>query len=339
MIADGLKWICLIIGITVGAGYASGREIWQFFGHESRLAILLFMIMFSICIYTILNLSYTYKTNDYSEVLTKLMGVRLAKGYDVITVFYLFMTTGVMISGGGATLEYFHVPFSIGIVFMCVLLLFVAVRGVRGVTSLNNLLMPILIVSLGATLFFYFWTNLDIVLRADWTKQRNWPAAITFTSLNLLPLVAVLSAVGKEIKGKGEIWVASIGSALTLGGVSFVYNESLVIIAEEIMLYEIPLFAIMQDYPHIITAYMAVMLWIAIFTTAASGLFGLSRRLQSITSLPVWLLVLLLLCFMLPLASFGFSRLISVLYPLYGFLNLYLLISVLLHPIFMYKKS
>lgn len=222
---------------------------------------------------------------------------------------------------------------------MCVLLLFVAVRGVRGVTSLNNLLMPILIVSLGATLFFYFWTNLDIVLRADWTKQRNWPAAITFTSLNLLPLVAVLSAVGKEIKGKGEIWVASIGSALTLGGVSFVYNESLVIIAEEIMLYEIPLFAIMQDYPHIITAYMAVMLWIAIFTTAASGLFGLSRRLQSIISLPVWLLVLLLLCFMLPLASFGFSRLISVLYPLYGFLNLYLLISVLLHPIFMYKKS
>lgn len=338
MIWDGLKWMFLIIGTTIGAGYASGREIWEFFGHESRLAIFLFSILFSICCYTILNVSYTYKTSNYSEVLSKLMGPWLAKSYDVIIIFYLFTTTGIMISGGGAALEYFQVPFFIGIFFMCLLLMFIAVRGVHGLTGLNSLLMPILIVSLGSTLLFYFWTNLDIVLYTSWTAQRNWPAAITFTSLNLLPLVAVLSAAGKEMKSKTEIFVASIGSAFILGGMSFLYNESLVISAEDIMLYEIPLFAIMQDYPHIITAFMAILLWTAIFTTAASGLFGLSSRLQSVTSLPLWLLSLLLLCSMLPMTSFGFSRLISVLYPLYGFLNLYLLIVVLLHPLFINKK-
>lgn len=31
MVNSGLKWMFLIIGTTIGAGYASGREIWEFF--------------------------------------------------------------------------------------------------------------------------------------------------------------------------------------------------------------------------------------------------------------------------------------------------------------------
>ena len=29
---NGLKWMFLIIGTMIGAGYASGRELWEFFG-------------------------------------------------------------------------------------------------------------------------------------------------------------------------------------------------------------------------------------------------------------------------------------------------------------------
>ncbi|MFZ4454034.1 YkvI family membrane protein [Salibacterium aidingense] len=337
MIADGLKWMFLIIGTTIGAGYASGREIWQFFGHESGLAIFIFSILFMICCYVVLKISYQEQTENYSAVLSKLMGPRFSKGYDVIIIIYLFTTTGIMVAGGGAALEYFHVPFTAGILFMAVLLFIVSIRGVKGLTSLNSVLMPVLIISLGVILFTFFWIHADIQ-PGNWKSQSNWTSSLTFTSLNLLPLVAVLSATGKQIKHTGEIWIASVGSGLILGGVSFLYNESLLAAAEDIMLYEIPLFALLETYPSMVTAFMAVLLWTAIFTTAASGLFGLSSRLRTIWPIPTWVLAALLLCVILPFTELGFSRLIAFLYPIYGVLNLYLLAVVIIHPFFLNKK-
>ncbi|SDI39627.1 Uncharacterized membrane protein YkvI [Alteribacillus persepolensis] len=337
MFVNGLKWMFLIIGTTIGAGYASGREIWQFFGHESGLAIVLFTFLFCASCHVVLSISYTHQTDDYAAVLAELLGPRLSKGYDIIIIFYLFTTTGVMVAGGGAALEYFHVPFLAGVLFMCALLLIVAVKGVKGLTSVNSVLIPVLIISLGITLFSFFWLHANVA-DIDWKNQHNWPSAFTFTSLNLLPLVAVLSAAGKQIRHRGEIWIASIGSGVILGGVSFLYNESLLVAAEDIMLYEIPLFALLKSYPDYMTIFMALLLWTAIFTTAASGLFGLSSRLYSVVRMPMWALAFVLLCLMLPLTQFGFAQLIAFLYPLYGFLNLYLLIVVLIHPFYLKKR-
>ncbi|MFP3339080.1 hypothetical protein R0J91_13965, partial [Micrococcus sp. SIMBA_131] len=93
----------------------------------------------------------------------------------------------------------------------------------------------------------------------NWTKQSNWPAAFTFTALNILPLVAVLSAVGHQIKHRGEIWIASVGSGVILGGVSFLYNQSLIQVAHDLLVYEIPLFAILKSYPYYMILIMSVL--------------------------------------------------------------------------------
>lgn len=40
MFRAGFRWMFLILGTAIGAGYASGREIWQFYGEQSALAII-----------------------------------------------------------------------------------------------------------------------------------------------------------------------------------------------------------------------------------------------------------------------------------------------------------
>lgn len=57
MIFAGLKWMFLIIGTTIGAGYASGAELWQFFGHESSLAIVLFSLFFRFAVWLLWKLA------------------------------------------------------------------------------------------------------------------------------------------------------------------------------------------------------------------------------------------------------------------------------------------
>ncbi|MFD1734958.1 hypothetical protein ACFSCX_00105 [Bacillus salitolerans] len=330
---SGIKWMLLIMGTMIGAGYASGRELWQFFGEESGLAILLFTIIFSICCFVIMKISYEEKTEHFYPVLVKLIGGKLSKIYDVIIIFYLFTTTVVMIAGGGATIEMFHIPFWFGILVFSLLLILLFIWDLRGMLSMNAVLIPLLIIGLIGTLFTFIFKHGGDFGFHHLSEQANWPSAFTFTALNVLPLIAVIAAIGKEVKHKGEVWIASIGSGLLLGSISFIYNQSLIQVASEIILYEIPLFAILKDYPYSMIVFMSILLWAAIFTTAASGMLGLTSRFREKLKLPTWIVVSMIVLLMIPLTNFGFSTLVAILYPLYGLINLYLLVAVLLYPI------
>ncbi|WP_078556383.1 hypothetical protein [Bacillus alkalicellulosilyticus] len=336
MVTRGLKWMFLIIGTMIGAGYASGRELWQFFGAESGLAILLFMILFIICTYVIMSISYKHRSTHYIPILEELLGKKVTKLYDAMIVIYLFSIAVIMLAGGGATLEVIHLPYWIGVSIICGLLILLFVWDITGMTSMNAFVIPLLIVCLLSVLLAFQYLQ-GFPIEVNIKEQSNWPSALTFTALNILPLVAVLAAIGGEIKQKGEILIASIGSGVILGSVSFLYNESLIQVAGEIMLYEIPLFAILKHYPYYMVIIMSGLLWVAIYTTAASSLFGLISRFRDYIKVAPWLLALILLALMVPLTTFGFSTLISVLYPLYGVLNLYVFAAIILYPIM--KKS
>jgi uncharacterized membrane protein YkvI len=332
MIKAGLKWMFLIIGTMIGAGYASGRELWEFFGNESGFAIVLFSILFSICCSVIMRISYSQETIHYLPVLQLLMGKKLTKLYDYMIILYLFSVTVIMLAGGGATLEVFNLPYWLGIIIISGLLIVLFFWDTKGITSMNSIVVPVLITFL-LSILLSFQIKEGFSINLNLNSQGNWPSAFTFTALNILPLVAVLAGIGSEIKSKGEIWIASIGSGLVLGGISFLYNESLLKVAHDIMFYEIPLFAILKQYPYFMVLVMSVLLWVAIYTTAASGLFGLTTRFRRYLSVPLWALAFFLILAMIPLTKIGFSTLIAVLYPLYGVLNLYILASILLYPI------
>jgi uncharacterized membrane protein YkvI len=331
-VKSGLKWMFLILGTIIGAGYASGRELWQFFGFESGLAICIFTIIFVIAVYVIMKISFEEKSNHFFPVLERLIGRKLSYVYDVLIVLYLFTTTIVMIAGGGATLEAFSIPYWGGILFFSVVLVLLFLSNTDGIIRLNTIIIPLLIFGL-----FYALISFNISHHHSWVldlnKQYNWPSAFTFTSLNILPLIAVISAIGKEIKGLKEARVASIGSGVVLGAMSFVYNETLIQMADYLADYEIPLFAVLKGSPFAVFLFMSVMLWLAIYTTAVSGIFGLASRFKELTNLPFWLMAFVLVLLMIPFTRFGFANLVAILYPLYGLINLYLLVSILLFPI------
>lgn len=332
MIRASVKWLLLITGTIIGAGYASGRELWQFFGHESGLAIIIFMMIFSVACAVIMYISYQKQSESYNPVLIQIMGLKFGKIYDVLIFLYLFTTTIVMIAGSGATAQTFSIPFTIGVVITVLLLIAVFLKGVNGILVLNQLIIPILIIGLLFVLFYFTFDEKINLLYFG--SQENWIAAFPFTALNILPIIAVVGAIGNKIKTKGEIWIASIGSGVILGLISYVYNHSLIHVSDDLIYYEIPLFAILNGYSMKFIILMSIILWLAIFTTAVSGMLGLVSRLHRvIQKKPMWMIVSGLLILMFPLSFFGFSTLIKYLYPLYGFLNLYLLVRLLFYPL------
>ncbi|MFZ3577683.1 hypothetical protein [Virgibacillus sp. DJP39] len=337
MLSSGFKWMFLIIGTTIGAGYASGRELWQFFGLESGLAIAIFSILFSVSCVVIMKVGYQKKSTDYLPVLEVIVGKKLTKLYDVMVFVYLFTTTVVMLAGSGATGQAFYFSYWWGVGFIAVLLVLLFVRGVNSLLTINQFILPILLVGLLSVLVLFTFDH-KLALFSNLKHQENWKAAFPFTALNILPLIAVLGAIGNKIQSQKEILVAGIGSGLTLGIVSYIYNNSLIQIAEEILVYEIPLFAILKHYNFGVLVFMSIMLWFAIFTTAASGILGLTTRIQSYWKSPLWVIALCCVTVMVPFTIFGFSTLISYIYPIYGVLNLYVLMRLILYPLWNNKN-
>src|SRR5699024_11401047 len=114
-------------------------------------------------------------------------------------------------------------------------------RDVTGVQTCALPISPFLIIGLLYALGQFIF-DFNVPLVSDWKAQSNWLAAFPFVALNILPLIAVLGAIGHKVKSKGEIYVASISSGLVLGVVSFMYNSSFVQIANEVFVYELWLF-------------------------------------------------------------------------------------------------
>ncbi|MBD5020633.1 hypothetical protein GUF50_14630, partial [Xanthomonas citri pv. citri] len=77
----------------------------------------------------------------------------------------------------------------------------------------NSILIPVLVAGLLYALISFQSTH-HHTWTIDLSQQYNWPASITFTSLNILSVVAILSSVGKEMKGLGEAKIASVASGL-----------------------------------------------------------------------------------------------------------------------------
>lgn len=332
MIRAGLKWVFLIIGTTIGAGYASGREIWQFFGSGSELAIIIFMILFILSVNIILKISYEAQTSDYLPLLRKIVGSKFARAYDYLILVYLFSVTLVMIAGSGASFQGYGLPFWWGTGIICLGLILIFGKGINELLVINQILMPLLIISLFFILVIFMFDE-QISFGIEWKRQDNWMAAFPFTALNILPLIAVLGAIGEKIKTKGEIYIASITSGLMLGLLSLIYNKSLVHLSLQMIMDDIPLFAIINNYGGKVILLMTVMLWLAIFTTAASTLLGMVTRIKNNFNLSIGKIVFIILLCMLPFAGIGFAQLVAVIYPLYGVLNLYMLVKLIFYPI------
>lgn len=335
VIINGLKISVLIIGTTIGAGFASGREIWEFFssyGFKSYFGIIIFMLLFGICCILIIMISYCYKTNSYYEFLQILVGNKMAKLFDAIILIYLFSVSMVMFAGSGATFEHWGFPYYVGVIALALCVWLIIKNGIKGIINVNKFLIPILICFILFVTMQYNNYNIDYTNEYLRKNLEVWPSAIIYTSLNLISLVAVLSTIGNKIESKLEILIGGIVSVIALGIIAIQLNKALLKIVN-VNLFEIPLFKLIPNDMKVLLILISICVWLAILTTVVSNVHGIVHRLQNKWyNLSRNKLSIIIIVVITPLSFVGFSTLVNFIYPIFGILNLYIMISILIFP-------
>ena len=92
------------VGTVIGAGFASGQEIFQFFGkygYKGILGVIAITVLFSLLGVLILDNIYTKKIHSLEEF----VAIYFAEGFfviiNIILIFLLFISYVVMLSGRG----------------------------------------------------------------------------------------------------------------------------------------------------------------------------------------------------------------------------------------------
>ncbi|MFY0542694.1 hypothetical protein [Brevibacillus sp. H7] len=310
------------IGTVVGAGFASGKEIVEFFvqyGTRGLLGILLAAFLFIWAGVRVMIIAYRIRAESYQDISTYLFGKTVGTVFNMVLLTVLFGTTSVMLAATGAIfMESFHLSPQIGIWLSMMAIFVVAKRGLLGIHSVNGLFVPMLILfTFLVFLYTQSWETGEVVVET----VRPWvwlSSPLYYVALNVSLTQAVLVPIGRQSRSERPlIWGGLLGGA-GIGLLLFLAYCSLSTRMPEILEAEMPMISLLHGLGIGIPTLFALLVYGEIFSTLVANVFGLAEQLKQLTRFrpPVILCGILSVCYLISFVGFG--SLLRLLYPLFG---------------------
>ncbi len=323
------------VGTVIGAGFATGKEIYEFFtryGFYGLLGIMIAGYIFIRLGRKMMVLALKHDLKNYMEFNAWLFGHRLAFFINTIFLIMLIGVTGVMMSGAGGLFEE-QLGFSKmgGMVFTAFLAVVVMSWGIHGLLSINTFVVPAMVMFNFILMVISLFTMKGVghlMNMPDMVSLKTFLSPFSYTAFNLALTQAVLVPLATEI---GDEKLIKRGA--NLGGILL----AIVLLSCHISLssisgvgeFNIPTAYVMKTIAPFLYGLYLFIIFGEIFTSLIGNAFGLERQLKKVTGLPSWSLYVGILSFCLLIGQFDYGPLISYLYPLFGYISLTFLVLLM----------
>lgn len=336
-----LKVVFVIIGTLIGAGFASGQEIYLFFfsyGIKGIVGIIVSSILMGVVIYKTLIIVDKYQLKNYKEFLNvymskekKLISVNIKSIINIVINAFILITFFIMIAGFGAYFEQeLGINKIIGSVILAILSFVVFMTSVKGVVKVSEILVPILIIFITIIGVINI-KDINLIELENYIIRVNNSnyllSGILYCSYNSILLIPVLITLKNYIKDKRQIRIIAISTTIILILLSMIIFLLLVKIDVDITKLEMPVAYVVSHMFKILKLTYGFIILGSIFTTAIS--LGTSFLQNTSKSKKSYTQIALFMCIMSAIIStVGFSNLINLLYPIFGYLGLIQIVAL-----------
>ena len=339
MLKNAIGIAFAFIGVLVGAGFASGQETMQYFiafGTQGIWGAALSSALMLIAGVSILQLGSYFQANEHMEVLGSVSSKVMSWILDIATITTLFSIGFVMYAGAGANLnQRFGWPVWIGATLMLALVLVIGMMDVDKVTAAVGAVTPLLLffVIFGCIWTLYTsdldWSNLNAQAQEVSTTLPNW----WISSLNYTGLNAICVASMALVIGGNYLDTRAAGLGGFLGGMGYLVmllllSCGLLAAVGSIAGDAMPMLTLITNIHPVLGFIMSLVIFGMIFATALGMFFALGKRLargRQERFRPIFITTCLI---GFALSFVGFKTLVSVVYPILGYLGI-LLVAVL----------
>lgn len=330
-----LSLCTVFIGTVIGAGFASGSEIWTFFGKYGFMGffgVLLCSLIISICGGGILAGVYDGDFTSFAEFCKLLGGKKTGKFFSFLGVAFMYSALCIMISGSGALFsQEFGKSYLFGCLFMTVICFFVFITGVKGLAAINLFLTPFMIV--GITLLGIFTilthsTNVSGIYSDLLTVSESWVSVLIYVSYNILTVPAVIIPMKDYIFSRKCAVFAGISGGIVLGlcGLLMYFSVSCCRFSTQL-----PALSLAMSFSSGFGIFYGITLYFSMLTTAlGNGCAVMEILKKKLPQAPAILLSFVICSSAVIPAMWGFANLVSSLYTIIGYgavLLTFLLIS------------
>lgn len=339
-----IKIVFVIIATLVGAGFASGKEIFTFFfiyGKIGLLGILISSAIISFVIYKVFKICNANKIDTYQDFCdfignsdfinkSKLLrnNLTLANLLNNAVNIFLLITFYIMISGFSSLLKQeFCINQICGSMIIIILCYFAFMKNINGLINISNYLIPVLIffivyISLKNTNIIQNYNNIfNITNEAKPVYFQGIIKSVLYACYNCIILIPVLIPLRKKIQNNRCVILISTITLILLMILSYAVYNLLLQGNTNIYSLEMPIIGVVKNYGEIYKSVYIVIIGISIFTSAISTGYGFlnncsvnkskykrNARLMCITAIF--------------LSQISFSAMVNLLYPVLGIIGI-----------------
>lgn len=325
------------VGTVVGAGFATGKEIVQFFtqyGFYGLVSIFVSGCLFMFLGVKMMLIAAKIKATSYKQLSQYLFGKRASKFVNITLLVMLFGVSAVMLSGAGALFnEQLLLPRFAGILITIALVGIVMAVGMKGILVVNVFIVPMMV--LFSIMLLILTVKLPGFTETIFTSEErsfSWGPIVSpfsYVAFNLAVAQAVLVPVASKINDRKIIIRGGIlgGAILTI---ILLASHLTLIMLPNLHLYDVPMAVIMKNLAKDFYAIYILIIFGEIFTSIIGNVFGLERKLYSMFYWHRSVSFSLIFVVIIIVSQINYSQLLSFLYPLFGYLSLIFIILLFL---------
>lgn len=333
------KTIFVIVGTIIGAGFASGQEIYTFFnrfGIKGLVGIAISTCLFLYIIFKTLDIVLKNNINNYQDFLDVILPSKLQSNRimsftinNIINIF-LLISFNIMVAGF-ATYFFQELGLSkwVGAIIIAILTIITFLNNIDGVIKINSLLIPILIVLI---IFLGIERIQNIKIESIYNNKESiyWILnSILYASYNSITLIPILIGLKKQVNTKNEICLISLGTAIIMFILSVTIFLLMNTFINQVRNVEIPIIFIAKTLGNGFKYIYGVVILIAIFTTAIGAGYSFLNNITN--KRRTYIIYAILMCILsVFIGQLGFSSLINCLYPIFGYLGIIQIILLII---------
>ena len=319
-----LKAVLVIIGTLIGAGFASGQEIYSFFNvyqENGLVGIIVSCLITGVVIYKVLKLTNN-NINSYNELLERKKSLKpLKQVLSIIINIFLIMSFYIMVAGFTAYFKQeFNVPNIITAIIIVIICYITFMKNIEGIAKINSIIIPILIVivviiGIKANIFE---TACNIKLNNIYLSSNWLIKSIEYASYNSILLLPILIELKKYTKNN-EKAVSAISAIIFL-----ILSVTIYLILHnsgDMSNIEIPIVYIASSFGSAFKYIYGIVIIFAIYSTMISAGYGFLTNCTK--SARTYRIVALLMCISaIFISNLSFANLVNSTYPVFGLLGL-----------------
>lgn len=277
------------VGVVVGAGFATGQEIFQFFTSNGKFSVFgVFITGFIITIggVFVLNTGYRLRSHNHTEPIKFYLPRTIAAIFDIILTLFLLALAMIMTAGGVSTLhESFGIPYAISSLILVLIILATLFLKFDRLITVLGMVTPFLVIIVTIIAIYYFTTgSFDFNSADQYANNDNrtdkwwWFDAINYGSLQIAAAFSFLSVMGGRLKyEKSTIYGGILGGAIVTF-LLLMLNLGMVTEFTNITDVALPSLLLANHISPIIGTFMAIIMILVIYNTVVGLMYAFASR-------------------------------------------------------------